>query len=83
MEHFDFDAPADVFVGEYRRGRNQRMTYRRFQRGAHAIRYAMEGQAAEKLAGTIVEADESRFGAAEIRSLYESDDCPLPHRRSN
>jgi hypothetical protein len=83
MEHFDFGAPADVFISIARWGKTRSMTFRRFQRGAEAIRHAVERQGAEKLAGTIIEVDDDRFGAAEIRRLYHSDDYPLPRRQSD
>jgi hypothetical protein len=82
MEHFNFNEPADVFVGEGRLGKRSRMAYRRFPSGAEAIRYAIELQSADKLAATVMEVEEVRFGAAEIRSLYESADYPLPRRQA-
>jgi hypothetical protein len=83
MTHFDFNAPAEVFAVTGRRERRHRMTYRRFQTGAEAIRHAMEVLSAEALGGTIVETDEERFGAAEIRTLYESSDYPLARRKAS
>lgn len=80
MEHFDFSAPAEVFSGGGRKQKNPQMTYRRFPTGADAIRFSVESQSADKLAFTVVEANDARFGAAEIRSLYESSEYPL--RRS-
>ena len=83
MTHFDFDAPADVFAGGSFGKRWRPLTFRRFQTGAEAIRYAVEGQSADKLIGTIVEVDDDRFGPEEIRSLYDSIDYPLPRRKSH
>lgn len=81
MEHFNFDEPADVFVGGGRLAKKQPMAYRRFPTGAEAIRYAIELQSADMLVTTVVEVDEARFGAPEIRSLYEGADYPLPRRQ--
>ena len=80
MEHFNFNRPADVFVGGGRLGKRSRMAYRRFSSGAEAIRFASELQSADRLTATVVEVDEVRFGAAEIRNLYASADYPLPRR---
>ena len=82
MEHFNFKQPADLFVGGGRLNRRSPMVYRRFSSAAEAIRYAIELQSADKLATTVVEAEDARFGAAEIRSLYDSADYPLPRRHA-
>lgn len=82
MENFDFNEPADVFVGGGRHGKRQPMSYRRFSTGAEAIRFAIELQSADKLVATVVEAEDARFTAAEIRDLYDSADYPLPRRQS-
>jgi len=59
------------------------MTYHRFSTGAEAVRYAMEVLPAEVLFGTVMEVCDSRFGAAEIRRLYESPAYPLPRSHSS
>ena len=82
MEHFDFHEPADVFIGGGRLGKRSWVAHRRFPSGAEAIRFAIELQSADKLAATVVEVEEVRLGAAEIRSLYESADYPLPRRQA-
>lgn len=81
MEHFDFYEPAAVGVGAGRPGKRSRMACRRFPSGAEAVRYAIELQNADKLAATVVEVEEVRFGAAGTRSQYESAACPLPRRQ--
>ena len=83
MEHFGFNEPADVFVRGRRLNNRSRMVYRRFPCGAEAIRFAIEMQSPDKLAATVVEVEEARFGPAEIRSLYESADYPLPRRQAS
>ena len=83
MENFKFEEPADVFVGGGRLSKRYPMAYRRFATGAEAIRYAVELQSEEKLAATVVEMEEARFGAAEIRTLYESAGYPLPRRQAS
>ena len=83
MEQFNYNEPADVFVGGNRFSKRNAMAYRRFPTGAEAIRFAIELQSADKLVATVVEIDEVRFGAAEIRSLYDSVDYPLPRRQAS
>ena len=58
------------------------MTYRRFESGAEAIRFAIEELPAEVLIGTVLEVNEERFNAADIRKLYESRAYPLQRRGS-
>jgi hypothetical protein len=78
MDNFDFDAPAEIFASRGRRASPRSMTFHRFSTGAEAIRHAMEVLPPDVLAGTVMESNEERFGAAEIRSLYESPKYPLP-----
>jgi hypothetical protein len=80
MDRFDFTAPAEIFASKSRGASRRPMSYRRFPTGAEAVRYAMEALPAEVLFGTVMEVDDSRFDAGEIRSLYESADYPF--RRS-
>jgi hypothetical protein len=82
MEHFDFDEPAEVYVGRRGYGKGAPLSYRRFSSGAEAVRYAIEQQSADKLSATVLEVEEVRFSAAEIRELYDSPDYPLPRQQS-
>jgi len=77
MEKFDFSAPADIFTSKGRGVGRRPMTYRRFSTGAEAVRYAIETLPAETLYGTVMEVDEARFAAEDIRRLYESPGYPL------
>ncbi len=79
MEHFDFNAPAEVFAITWGK-RPHFMTYRRFLTGAEAIRHVMEVLHADMRRGTIVETDLARFHPAEIRILYQRADYPLSRR---
>jgi hypothetical protein len=83
MDHFHYDAPAEVFVGRGRHGQRLKMNYRRFLTGAEAIQHVIEVQPADMLAGTVVEVDEVRFNADAIRDLYERLDYPLPRRNAH
>ena len=80
MEHFDLEAPADVFVGTGRRNGRQPMVYRRFKTGAEAIRHVIESVEPASLPGAVIETDETRLEAADIRVIYESTDFPLARR---
>jgi len=73
MIAFDFDAPAEVFSAAGLGAARGPMRYRRFASGALAIRYAIEELPAALLRGSIIEVDEDRFDARQIRELY---DCP-------
>lgn len=83
MEQFNYDLPTDVYAGYARGFRNNAMTYRRFATGAEAIRFVIEHQPAALLPGTVIEADDMRFDAGEIRKLYDSEDYPLPRHQSS
>jgi hypothetical protein len=80
MTDFDYDAPAEVFACRSRGSSARPVTYRRFATGAEAIRFAVEELPADLLFGTIIEANEQRFEAAQIRKLYESTAYPLQRR---
>ncbi len=56
------------------------MTYRRFESGAEAVRFAIEELPSDVLFGTVLEVNEQRFDAAQIRKLYDSKDYPLQRR---
>lgn len=78
MEHFDFIAPAELYVAVGRGLRPRGVTYKRFATGAEAIRYAIETIGSDKLGATVVEAGDARWTADEIRQLYLRADYPLP-----
>lgn len=56
------------------------MVYRRFETGAEAMRHVMEAVKPASLPGAVIETDEARLDAAEIRTIYESIDFPLARR---
>jgi hypothetical protein len=75
---FAFDAPAELFWNEGPGTGRGPMRYRRFNSGAQAIRYAIEELPAALLLGSIIEVDEDRFDARQIRELYDCPAYPLP-----
>ena len=51
--------------------------YRRFATRAQAIRYAIEDLPAALLRGSIIQVDDDRFDARQIRELYNCPAYPL------
>ena len=81
MEKFDFDAPAELFPSRNRKIVNK-IKYRRFDRAADAIRFAVEELPEPLLLGAYIEIDEERLGHKDIRALYDSAEYPLAKRAS-
>jgi hypothetical protein len=76
---FDYGAPAELFPSRGNKGRS-RVTYKRFDTAAEAIRFAVEDVPPAALLGAYLEVDEARFGLQEIHSLYENAAYPLKRR---
>ena len=81
MNNFDYGAPAEIFACKSRGASPRPVTYRRFVSGAEAIRFAIEELPAEVLFGTVLEVNEQRFDAGQIRKLYDSNAYPLERRQ--
>ena len=79
MAKFDYSAPAELFPSRNRKIR-QVVKYRRFDRAAEAIRFAMEDMPEPLLLGAFIQIGETRLGHQDIRALYESADYPLKKR---
>jgi|SRR6266853_1745706 len=77
---FDYDIAAELFEVQGRISRRRSCGYRRFDRAADAIRFAIEDLAPKQLAGAYLEVDEARFDSNAIRRLYDSADYPLARR---
>jgi hypothetical protein len=69
MANFDYDAPAEVYMTNSWSTKNKPVTYRRFDRSADAIRFAIEEEVGDE-----------RFEFEEIRERYDSGQYPLPRR---
>jgi len=82
MAKFDYGAPAELFPSRNRKIKQQ-AKYRRFDKAADAIRFAMEELPTPILLGAYIEMDETRLGHQDIRDLYESADYPLAKRAAN
>ena len=76
MNTFNFNAPAELFPSRNRKVASK-VKYRRFDRAADAIRFAVEELPEPLLLGAYIEIDEERLGHKDIRALYESDKFPL------
>ncbi len=73
---FDYSAPAELFPSRNRKIAS-RVKYRRFDRAADAIRFAMEELPEPLLLGAYIEIEEERLGHQAIRALYDSASFPL------
>ena len=82
MVAFDYDHEAELFAARTPRSKGKSFGYRRFERAADAIQFAMEVLPSQSLAGAYLEVDEQRFDAAGIRLLYESPEYPLIRSRA-
>jgi hypothetical protein len=76
MSKFDYTAPAELFPSRNRKIATK-VKYRRFDKAADAIRFAVEELPEPLLLGAYIEINEERLGHKDIRALYESEDYPL------
>lgn len=76
MKSFDYNAPAELFPSRNRKVASK-VKYRRFDKAADAIRFAVEELPEPLLLGATIQIDDQRLGHQEIRALYESECYPL------
>ena len=79
---FDYDAPAELFLRQSRTAKS-RPRYERFDTAAQALRFVIERLPAAILPGAYLLVEETRFGADEMRYLYDSAGYPLPRAIGN
>ena len=79
LARFDYRAPAELFPSRGKKGYG-RITYKRFDTAAEAIRFSIEDVSPAALLGAYLELDEERFGFEEMRMLYRDAAFPLQRR---
>ena len=79
-ELFDFDAVAELFSVRGRKFGSKSTGYRRFERAADAIRFAIEELPQPLLIGAYLEVEGARFDGNGIRQLYHCVEYPLVRR---
>ena len=80
MITFDYGTEAELFPTKAGRQKPRCFGYKRFDRAAEAIRFAIEELPPAMLVGAFLEVDEERYNDRAIRQLYESVDYPLTRR---
>jgi Arc/MetJ-type ribon-helix-helix transcriptional regulator len=81
MQNFNFNAPAELFPSRNRKVAS-RVKYRRFDKAAEAIRFAVEELPEALLLGATIQIGDQRLGHQEIRALYESPRFPLKRAKA-
>jgi hypothetical protein len=81
MDKFDFNAPAELFPSRNRKV-TSKIKYRRFDRAADAIRFAVEDLPEPLLLGATIQIDDQRLGHQDIRALYASERYPLKRKQA-
>ncbi len=76
MENFNFSAPAELFPSRNRKVASK-VKYRRFDKAAEAVRFAVEELPEPLLLGATIQIGDERFGHQQIRALYASERFPL------
>jgi hypothetical protein len=79
-DNVDYAVPAELFPApSHRRGP---LSYRRFDSLAEAVKFAVEELGPPQLNGAFLEAEEVRYGGAEIMALYQAAGFPLARRNA-
>jgi Arc/MetJ-type ribon-helix-helix transcriptional regulator len=78
MTEFNYNAPAELFPSRNRKIVSK-VKYRRFDKAADAIRFAVEELPESLLLGATIQLDDQRLGHQEIRALYDSEQ--FPHKK--
>jgi hypothetical protein len=77
---FDYCAGAELYSGHTGMKHRKKIGYQRFPRAADAIQFAIETLPPALLNGALLEVNEERFTANEIRRLYDDGGYPLQRR---
>jgi hypothetical protein len=76
---FDYNAPAELYPGRNRKSA-KKVSYRRFETAADAIRFAIEELPELLLIGACIEINDQRLNYKDIQALYASEQYPLKKR---
>ena len=76
MYGFDYNAPAELYPGRNRKSA-KKVSYRRFETAADAIRFAIEELPELLLLGACIEINEQQLSYKDIQALYASEQYPL------
>ena len=79
---FDYDAEAELFSARSRTSSRRSSAYKRFDRAADAIRFAIEELPPDVLLRAHLEVEECRFDSNGIRRLYDAAAYPLARREA-
>jgi hypothetical protein len=79
VDRFDYNAPAELFPGRNRKS-TKKVSYRRFETAADAIRFAVEELPELLLLGACIQINEQRLNYKDIQALYASEQYPLEKR---
>ena len=77
-DNIDYGAPAELFPATG--ARHSGVAYHRFETLGEAVRFAMEELPPKYIPGAVIESEEVRYGAAEIRTLYAAAGYPLTRK---
>ena len=80
MVNFDYDALAEVYMTNSWSTKARPVTYRRFDRSAEAIRFAIEELTERMQRGIAMEVGDERFEFDQILELYDNNKYPLARR---
>ena len=80
MTHFDFSAPADLYLGSDRQTAAAQGP-RAFRTTAQALRFALEEAAPVSLKGASLQIGQVSYSNADMAGLYRSADYPFPRKR--
>jgi hypothetical protein len=81
MTQIDFSAPAELFPSRNRKVASK-IKYRRFDKAADAIRFAIEDLPEPLLLGATIQIGDLRLGHQDIRSLYASENYPRKKKQA-
>jgi len=80
MDANDYAMEASLFYAKTGHSRQRALTFRRFEKAAEAIRFAVEELAPKLLQGCSLEVNETHYFGREIRPLYDDRAFPLRRR---